>query len=68
MWTPGDGLGGIRFVRKSSIEVAVARADRYGQRDVRFSGALTAAPGMKIIQVHTDTAVLDWVLHPEVVA
>jgi hypothetical protein len=61
-------LGGVRFLKKKPVRVDVVRADRYEQRSTTVREAFSAMPGMTVVQVHTPTAVLDWVIQPDVVA
>jgi hypothetical protein len=54
--------------RRRPISISVRRVDRQREATVAMREALTARPGLTVIQIVTSTgAVLDWLLHPDFV-
>lgn len=57
-------VGGVRFLRKHPVKIAVQDVDRSELRSVRFAEQFAAAWGASIVTVHTGEATLEWVLPP----
>lgn len=57
--------GGVRFLPRKPVCVAVVAMDLSDQRSVGWKEALSAKPGLRVIKVRTQMATLECVLPPE---
>jgi hypothetical protein len=61
-------IGGMRVLRRPPIEIAVREIDSQRERMSPASEMLSARPGPAVIQLVTATgAVIDWLVHPDLV-
>ncbi|WP_369069372.1 hypothetical protein [Kineococcus terrestris] len=57
-------VGGLRFLRRRPVTVAVRSVDAALPREVRGAEVLLVAPGARVVQLRTSSAVLEWAIAP----
>ncbi|WP_369054872.1 hypothetical protein [Kineococcus terrestris] len=57
-------VGGLRFLRRRPITFAVQAVDAALPRQVRGAEVLLVAPGARVVQLRTPSAVLEWAIAP----